>query len=238
MQINALVYRSPNWSPRPSGQTIDMLVLHTGEGTKQSDLGELLNDRKPLDKRVSAHYYVDRAGKVYELVSPEREAWHAGISTWRGRASAEIRDSSIGIESEHKQGQDWPAVQRQAFFDLCRYLILRYPIQPEYVVAHRWIAPHRRDDPTDWPDAELKPWIASLFAPSAAGTYRTRTPVAIFETPTARGPIALGGMAVCIVGMHLFIDSINAAGWAHIGKDSAAYADVGFVPIGTLEGPI
>lgn len=166
-QIDIFNYRSPNWSPRPQGVSPDMIVMHTGEGSKKSDLQALMDDKRPLAKRVSAHYYVDKAGKVYELVSPNREAWHAGTSSWAGRNSLAIRQHSIGIESEHKAGEAWPAVQKEAYAALCRYLIERYHIRQSMVVAHRWIAPSRRSDPTDWPDAELKPWIASLYAPLA-----------------------------------------------------------------------
>lgn len=163
LTIDSTTHRSPNSSPRPAGVVPDMVILHDGEGTKASDLRELLRTDVPLEDRVSAHYYVDRRGNVYELVNPLREAWHAGTSSWQGRGSLEIRRRSIGIESEHKQGQNWPAVQRQAYADLCRYLIGRFPIQQRYVAAHRWIAPNRKFDPTDWPDDELRTWIAALF---------------------------------------------------------------------------
>lgn len=146
----------------------DMLVLHSGEGSKASDLKELTDNQRPLNKRVSAHYYVDRQGTIYELIDPAtRAAWHAGTSAWAGRGSAEIRDLSVGIETEHKQGQDWPQAQRSSLTALCRYLIERFNIPRSMVVAHRWIAPSRKLDPTNWPNAELKPWIAMLYAPMA-----------------------------------------------------------------------
>ncbi len=158
MQIDSTSYRSGNYDQRPAGTAIDAIVLHTGEGTKQSDLYTLTSS----STNVSAHYYVDRAGHVYELVSPKERAWHAGVSAYVGRTS--WNNFAIGIESEHKQGQDWPSVQRAAYADLCKYLIARYPIEQRYVAAHRWIAPSRRSDPTDWPDGALSLWIAQLFA--------------------------------------------------------------------------
>lgn len=173
MDIDRTSYRSLNHSPRPAGATIDMIVLHDGEGTKASDLRELTRTDLPVAKRKSAHYYIDRAGRVYELVSPSLEAWHAGVSSWLGRGSAAIRNTSIGIESEHKQGQDWPTVQKDAFRSLCLYLIERHPIKQDLIAAHRWIAPGRKFDPTDWPNEELRPWIAALFAPPAPLTAAT-----------------------------------------------------------------
>lgn len=165
LQIDTTSYPSPNYSARPAGVAPDMIVLHTGEGTKKSDLETLRSTQPPPNKRVSSHYYVDRQGNVYQLVDPKHAAWHAGASLWEGRGSAVIRDRSIGIETEHKRGQDWPAVQRIVLRELCLFLIQRYGIPQRFVVAHRWIATPqgRKSDPTDWLDAELKPWIAALY---------------------------------------------------------------------------
>lgn len=163
--IDTTSYRSPNFSSR-EGADIDMLVLHSGEGTKASDLATLRNDRVPLKQRVSSHYYVDRAGNVYELVDPKYAAWHAGASAWEGRDSIAIMRHSIGIETEHRRGQNWPAVQREALRQLCLMLIERYQIPQKYVVTHHQIAPSRKFDPSDWDD--IGAWIASLYAPHPA----------------------------------------------------------------------
>ena len=227
MQIDQATFRSPNYSDRPAGVVPDMIVLHDGEGTKASDLAALCNDRVPLGSRVSAHYYVDRAGHLYELVDPKYEAWHAGKSAWAGRNSLQIRNTSIGIESEHRAGQLWPDVQRAAYADLCRYLIARFPIRHDLIAAHRWIAPGRKFDPTDWPDAELRLWIADLYI-GAAGDYRARAPMWISETPSPYGPIALKGLATVRAGDVLTIDEVKA-GWAHLASK------LGFVPLGGLE---
>lgn len=167
LQIDLTSYPSPNYSERPAGVEPDMIVLHTGEGTKESDLATLRSTRPPVKKRVSSNYYVDRAGNVYQLVAPERAAWHAGASSWKGRGSAAIRDCSIGIETEHKRGQNWPATQRDALRQLCLLLIERYQIPQRFIVAHRWIATPfgRKSDPSDWPDADLHTWIAALYPP-------------------------------------------------------------------------
>ena len=48
--------------------------------------------------RVSAHYFIRRTGELIEFVPPELRAWHAGVSSWRGRERC--NDFSIGIELE------------------------------------------------------------------------------------------------------------------------------------------
>lgn len=176
--IDTTSYPSLNYSARPPGVGPDMIVLHDGEGTKKSDLERLRNNQVPMKDRVSAHYYVDRQGHIYELIAPKYAAWHAGASFWEGRDSVAIRDHSIGIETEHKAGQDWPAVQREALRQLCLYLIGRYRIPQRLVTCHRWIAPGRKPDPTNWSNDDLTAWIAALYSPqSPSPTPPSSTPI-------------------------------------------------------------
>jgi hypothetical protein len=166
--IDSTNYRSPNYDDRPSDEVVRALVLHSGEGTKESDLRELTT----AGTKKSAHYYIDRAGAIYELVDPRYRAWHAGVSSYLGLTS--WNDFAIGIESEHRQGQNWPVAQIDAFKALCQYLMARYRIPNRLIVAHRWIAPNRKYDPTDWPDEVLRPWIAALV-PESGDPLRAAT---------------------------------------------------------------
>ena len=192
LAIDSTSYRSPNYDARPAPPFA--IVLHSGEGTKHGDLATLTNDRVAPLNRVSAHYYVDRLGTVYQLVHPDRRAWHAGVSNYLTRSN--WNDFSIGVETEHMRGQSWPAVQRAALAELFASLIARYHIAQPFVAAHRWIAPLRKSDPTDWPDAELKPWIAALYAPPPAPlvlpsrAYRVRG-VPVYERRDCTGPIVV-----------------------------------------------
>lgn len=155
LDIDSTSYRSPNQSSR-----IEAIVLHTTEGSFQGDLDWLVNSRGQA--AVSCHYYVSRAGGIYQLVDDERAAWHAGASSYAGRAN--WNRFSLGVELEHKRGQDWPSVQRTRSAVLCRMLMRKHGIPRGMIVAHRWIATPRgrKSDPTDWPDTELQRWIAEL----------------------------------------------------------------------------
>lgn len=163
--------RTPNTSARRTPPSA--ILIHTGEGTKDSDLATLHNPRTgdprngtPQDRRVSSNYYVDRAGNIYELAPPELETWHAGPANYAGITN--WNDASVGIETEHKAGQDWPRIQRDALAWLCRYLIQRFNIPKERIAAHRWVAEPRgrKSDPSDWSDGELRAWIAALYGPA------------------------------------------------------------------------
>jgi hypothetical protein len=59
--------------------------------------------------------------------------------------------------------------------------------------------------------------------------YRLKAPAAIFETPTPRGPIALGGGAVLAKGEVVELDEIRSDGWGHLKNG------VGFLPVAVLE---
>ena len=140
---------SPNFDER-GGAPVDMLVLHyTGMPTAQSAL-EKLSDPTP-GNRVSAHYLVDEAGAIYQLVAEEKRAWHAGKSYWRGHEDINAR--SIGIEIANPGDAPFAAAQMNTVVALCKDILSRHPIPARNVVGHSDIAPSRKADPGehfDW----------------------------------------------------------------------------------------
>src|SRR3546814_16295360 len=46
--------------------------------------------------RVSVHYLVEEDGRIFQLVSESRRAWHAGVACWPG--VTDINARAIGIE--------------------------------------------------------------------------------------------------------------------------------------------
>jgi hypothetical protein len=140
------------------------LLLHSCEGSRTSSLPWLTTDPR---SRVSSNLYVCRNGDVFELAPDTYRTWHAGPGSWDGVTDL---NTFIGIECEHKQGQDWPAVQRAVLRELCLLKIGIWNIPQQRVIAHRWpprpATAEPKYDPTDWPDVELRPWIAALYAPS------------------------------------------------------------------------
>ena len=143
---------SPNHDERPAGTPIDMLVLHY---TGMRSGGEAQHRLCDPAARVSAHYLIDEAGAVAELVPEHRRAWHAGVSYWRGHRDINAR--SIGIEivnPGHEFGyRAFPAPQIDAVVDLCTQVLSRHSIPARNVVGHSDIAPSRKRDP-----GELFPW--------------------------------------------------------------------------------
>ena len=92
---------------------------------------------------------VRRDGEVIRFVPPEKRAWHAGVSSWRGRERC--NDFSIGIELEGSDADAFTAEQYRAAAALIRALQQRFPLRD--IAAHREISPGRKTDPGprfDW----------------------------------------------------------------------------------------
>ncbi len=129
----------------------------------------------PLAK-VSAHYLIDEDGTVMRMVDEQRRAWHAGVSSWQGRAG--LNDCSIGIEIVNP-GHEWgyrPFAEAQyaALERLCPAIMDRWSIPAARVLAHSDIAPERKEDPGelfDW--RRLAQSGVGLWPAPGAGTART-----------------------------------------------------------------
>lgn len=107
---------------------------------------------------VSAHFYIEPSGLIHELVSPEKKAFHAGISGWQDKTS--LNACSIGIEFQCRQTTQhlfagFTQKQTAAGIDLCRSLMQTYDIPARHVLGHSDIAPDRKEDP-----GVLFPWQA------------------------------------------------------------------------------
>ncbi|WP_407924899.1 1,6-anhydro-N-acetylmuramyl-L-alanine amidase AmpD [Schauerella aestuarii] len=154
---------SPNHDRRPSGTSISLLVMHNislppgqfggphvaGLFTNTLDYSfhPWLERLRPL--RVSAHFFVRRDGQIVQFVSADKRAWHAGISTFRGRDKC--NDFSLGIEMEGTDVLPYTDAQYAALARLVPALWSRYPLSA--VRGHEHIAPVRKTDPGpafDW----------------------------------------------------------------------------------------
>ena len=154
---------SPNFGPRPQGAQIDLIVLHSislppgeygGDAVQRLFTNRLDWDAHPYFQsirglEVSSHFYVRRNGELWQFVSCDDRAWHAGVSTWRGRGNC--NDDSIGIELEGLEGQHFEEPQYETLASLCAAIAQHFPVA--YIAGHEHIAPGRKQDPGagfDW----------------------------------------------------------------------------------------
>lgn len=117
--------------------------------------------------KVSAHFVIRRDGSTLQFVSCDLRAWHAGSSSWRGRA--DCNDYSIGVELEGLEGDTFEPAQYRALERLLRSVAARYRLMG--VVGHEHVAPGRKRDPGpgfDWVRLAARlGWPARFFPPRA-----------------------------------------------------------------------
>ena len=151
-----------NYGCRPKGKTsIDMVIFHAisipelkkSEAYKKKvKASPNFSKKSPLEKGVwallehktSAHYIIDRDGKIYGLVDEKDRAWHAGSAYWRGER--DINSCSIGIELIDETGKAYTAQQEKSALELAQNIFYRHRAI-KYVLAHSDIAPARKIDP-------------------------------------------------------------------------------------------
>ena len=157
------IVESPNCDDRPAGTEVTLVVLHSitlppgeygGDAIEQLFTNTLDPAAHPYfaeihELRVSSHYLIRRDGRVVQFVPPERRAWHAGASSWRGRSRC--NDFSIGIELEGTDEDVFTDSQYDALVQLLRQLRAKFPLRD--IAAHSDVAPGRKTDPGarfDW----------------------------------------------------------------------------------------
>jgi len=148
---------SPNHDARPVGETVRLLVIHAislppGEFGGTAVQALFTNQLDPAahpyfatiaDRRVSAHFFIRRDGRLIQFVSGDARAWHAGASCWRGRERC--NDYSLGVELEGDDFSAYTDAQYTTLNWLIAALRERYPL--ETCVGHADIAPGRKTDP-------------------------------------------------------------------------------------------
>jgi AmpD protein len=154
---------SPNFGPRPAQARTDLIVVHSislppgqygGDEVMALFANTLDWDAHPYFQgirglKVSAHFYVRRDGALWQFVSADDRAWHAGPSRYRGRDNC--NDDSVGIELEGIEGGPFEAAQYETLASLAAALAEAYPIR--HVAGHEHVAPGRKHDPGagfDW----------------------------------------------------------------------------------------
>jgi len=154
---------SPNCDARPKGVAVSLLVVHCislppgkfgGEAIERFFVNRLDPEADPYFKgihsmKVSAHFVVRRDGELLQFVPLDKRAWHAGVSSWRGRAGC--NDFSVGVELEGTDDTAYAPAQYARLRELIHTLRRALPLRD--LAAHSDVAPGRKTDPGphfDW----------------------------------------------------------------------------------------
>lgn len=156
---------SPHYTPGRIAP-VDLIIIHAISlppgvyGTRHVIdffTGKLDTDLHPFYReveglRVSAHFFIERSGRLHQFVDTDDTAWHAGESEFDGRTNC--NDFSIGVELEGNPEHFFTPQQYQTLSLLTNSLMDDYPlIQPERIVGHDHVSPGRKVDPGplfDW----------------------------------------------------------------------------------------
>ncbi len=127
-----------------------VIVLHY---TEQDSVEQSLDTLRSRNSggRVSSHYLLGKDGKIYQLVSDAKRAWHAGAGRWG--ATTDVNNASIGIEIDNDGKSPFPDAQIDSLIVLLRDLTTRLRIPPTQIIGHSDLAPTRKIDP-----GPLFPW--------------------------------------------------------------------------------
>lgn len=151
---------SPNFNERPHPDHITAIVIHS---TANATLQGVINWFNNPNAQVSAHYTIGKDGQVVQHVKDEKRAWHAGVSTWKGRSS--VNDYGLGIELVNlNDGTDlYPEAQHRVNVALCAYLCHTYKVAVENIVAHYDISPGRKTDPRNYDMDRLRREVSAIL---------------------------------------------------------------------------
>jgi N-acetyl-anhydromuramoyl-L-alanine amidase len=175
---------STHFDARPGGCVPELIIVHGislppgeygGPWIEHLFTGTLPRSAHPYFAtipagRVSAHALIRRDGTPVQFVPFGARAWHAGASTWQGRAAC--NDYSIGIELEGTDETAYEDAQYATLTALIAALLAAYPgLDATRIVGHSDVAPGRKLDPGlkfDWPRlraAVARSAAAAVMAP-------------------------------------------------------------------------
>ncbi len=148
---------STNYSPnfglkKRSTKNIKYLIYHyTGMRSDKLAIRRLTD----FNSKVSCHYFIDKNGKLIQMVPDLYIAWHAGKSNWKQYKL--LNSTSIGIEISnpgHQYGYEaFKRKQLKCLIKITKSLIKKYSIKKQNILGHSDIAPLRKKDP-----GEKFPW--------------------------------------------------------------------------------
>jgi len=114
--------------------TANLIVIHYDSGNSSSAIIRYLRRTNK-----SYHYYIERNGRIINLVNPKQMAGHAGVSRWGTLSS--LNFSSIGICLQNIPPQRYTDAQYVSLVFLVRQLQKRWPdITMDRIVGHEDVA--------------------------------------------------------------------------------------------------
>ena len=128
---------------------LDVLVLHHTAGDEDESCLAIFEDPARF---VSSHFLVGRDGRLWQFVSLEHRAWHAGSSFLHGRSALNRRSVGVEITGDGNRYPFTPA-QVDTVARLVGVLTAQLDLTAPWIAGHEHVAPGRKTDP-----GVLFPW--------------------------------------------------------------------------------
>jgi hypothetical protein len=136
------------WLPRKIEPLTTLVLHHTADQDDESCLSLFLEP----SSFVSSHFLVGRDGRLYQFVSLEHRAWHAGASYLHGRSVLNRMSVGVEITGDGNRRPFTPA-QIETVARLTGVLTAQFGLEAPFIVGHEHVAPGRKPDP-----GALFPW--------------------------------------------------------------------------------
>jgi N-acetylmuramoyl-L-alanine amidase len=161
-----------SYTARGQAPRVRFVVIHYTVSDRPSSIKIL------TEQQVSAHYLLTDEPKpvIYGLVDETQQAYHAGVSSWKGFTM--LNTSSVGIEIVNPGWKDtpqgrvyapFPQSQIDTLIVLLKDIVKRNHVAPENILGHEEIAPQRKQDP-----GPMFPWYQLARAGLVAWPDATR----------------------------------------------------------------
>ena len=136
------------WLPRKIEPLTSLVLHHTAMEDDESCISFFLEP----SSFVSSHFLVGRDGRLYQFVSLEHRAFHAGASYLHGRSV--LNRSSVGVEITGDGNRvPFTRAQIETVARLTGVLTAQFGLEVPWIAGHEHIAPGRKIDP-----GALFPW--------------------------------------------------------------------------------
>ena len=144
LEVEYEIVNCPNvYTRKKPNNTINTIVMHHTE-VNMALTRDIFFSRKI---GTSAHYVIEKNGKIWQFVPDKHLARHAGVSSWRG--CNDNNDRSIGIEIVNNGFISFTEAQMVSVIKLTHLLMKKHPtIEQRNIIAHSDIAPNRKVDPS------------------------------------------------------------------------------------------
>lgn len=149
---------SVNNEENPLGINPDYFVHHhTGSSAPDQNQSDYLN----REDYISAHFGIDRNGKIIKLMDLDRIAYHCGESKWDGKGNENIKvfNPKTGVPfwltgmnpfchgvEVYSDGYDFTDAQRKYCIQLDTWWCFKYDKGVDRLIRHEDIAPGRKWD--------------------------------------------------------------------------------------------